>query len=110
MLIDRAWFNSPEMLGMYRLPTAATFYHFETEEAAKQVKKEFSSSVTPLDGMWKFAYTTRPDKLGKEIISPNSDLSSWNDVEVPDSWPMRGVEPPHYTNIVMPFEADIPQC
>ena len=41
MLIDRAWFNSPEMLGMYRLPTVATFYHFETEEAAKQVKKEF---------------------------------------------------------------------
>ena len=108
MLIDSAWFNSPEMLGMYRLQTVATFYHFESEEAAKQLKKEYSSSVTPLDGMWKFSYTTRPDKLGKEIISPNSDLSSWDDVEVPDSWPMRGVEPPHYTNIVMPFEADIP--
>ena len=51
MLIDRALFNSPEMLGMYRLPTVATFYHFESEEAAKQLKKEFSSAVIPLDGM-----------------------------------------------------------
>ena len=109
MLIDRALFNSPEMLGMYRLPTVATFYHFESEAASRQVKKEFSSAVTPLDGIWKFSYTTRPDKLGKEIVSSNFDLSSWDDVEVPDSWPMRGVEPPHYTNINMPFEADIPQ-
>ena len=40
MLISREMVTSPEMLGMRRLPTAATFYHFESEQASKQVKKE----------------------------------------------------------------------
>lgn len=109
MLIDRAMFTSPEMLGMRRLPTAATFYHFKREEDAKAVKKEFAESVTCLNGMWRFSYTTSPEKIGRDVISNKADLSAWDEVEVPDCWAMRGVEAPHYTNIVMPFKADIPE-
>lgn len=109
MLIDRAMFTSPEMLGMRRLPTAATFYHFKSEEESKAVKKEFADSVTPLNGTWRFCYTTAPEKIRSGIVAPGTDVSAWDEVEVPDCWAMRGVEAPHYTNITMPFEAPIPE-
>ena len=109
MLIDRAMFTSPEMLGMRRLPTAATFYHFKSEEESKAVKKEFADSVTPLNGTWRFCYTTAPEKIRSGIVAPGTDVSAWDEVEVPDCWAMRGVEAPHYTNIIMPFEAPIPE-
>ena len=111
MLITREMLTSPEMLGMRRLPTAATFYHFTGVEEAKQVKKEFSPYVTNLNGKWKFSFTTAPEKIGKEIVSPKYDVSAWEDVEVPDSWSMHEkADPPHYTNIVMPFKAPIPEA
>ncbi len=114
MLISREMVTSPEMLGMRRLPTAATFYHFESEQASKQVKKEFSKCTTPLDGVWKFSFTDAPEKLSSNIVSPKYDVSDWKDVEVPDSWSMHEkADPPHYTNVNMPFQApvtEIPQC
>ena len=107
MLIDRAMFTSPELLGMRRMQTSATLYHFNNEVDARMVKKEFSPCVTPLDGKWKFSYTTAPEKLDASIVSPRLDISGWDDVEVPDCWVMRGVDHPHYTNITMPFTADV---
>ena len=110
MLITREMLNSPEMLGMRRLPTAAAFYHFNSVEDAKKVKKEFSPAVTVLDGNWKFCYTDSPEKLGKDIVSPKHDTSDWKDVVVPDCWSMHEkADPPHYTNIKMPFDAPIPE-
>ena len=110
MLITREMITSPEMLGMRRLPSSATFYHFSSESESKQYKKEFSPCVTALDGNWKFSFTTSPEKLGKEIVSPKYDVSDWEDVEVPDSWSMHEkADPPHYTNIVMPIEGQAPE-
>ena len=107
MFIDRAMFTSPELLGMNRMPSSATLYHFANETDARMVKKEFSPSVTVLDGVWKFSYTTAPEKLDASIVSPRLDISVWDDVEVPDCWVMRDSVPdnPHYTNVNMPFSA-----
>ena len=101
MEIRRSDFTSPEHLGSRRLPACATFYHFNNAEEAKKIFKPFSPFTMDLNGTWQFCYTTSPENL-----SLDDKNLQWCDVRVPDSWTMRGVDHPHYTNIVMPF----PEC
>ena len=100
MQIRRSDFTSPEHLGSRRLPAAATFHHFRSEEEAKKVFREFSPYVLDLDGLWQFRYTTAPESAA--LDDPGAE---WGDCRVPDSWVMRGFDRPQYTNVQMPFEA-----
>ncbi len=97
MEIRRSDFTSPEHLGSRRLPARASFFHFSDVEQAKKVSKEFSPFYMTLDGKWQFRYTTCPEELSFE------ENAQWSEVNVPDSWVMRGFERPQYTNVVMPF-------
>ena len=103
------YFTSPEALGINRLPAKATFYHFESKEKAKSVKKEYSSFIMELNGTWHFQYTTSPQNLGNNIVSETCDDSNWQKVQVPGCWIADGHDHHHYTNIFMPFQADPPQ-
>ena len=93
-------FTSPEHLGSRRLPARATFFHFADAQQALKVSKEFSPFYMTLDGLWKFRYTTDPESLTFEAPE-----EAWCEAQVPDSWAMRGFDHPHYTNVVMPFQA-----
>lgn len=103
MGIPISFITSPEVVGFNRLATKATFEHFSSEENARNAKGNQSEFCLSLDGLWQFAYTTRPDEIADDF----SNLT-FSDVNVPDCWVMRGVDYPHYTNAVMPFEAQVP--
>jgi len=107
MNIRRSDFTSPEHLGSRRLPAKATFFHFNNIQQAKNVFKNFSPFYISLDGIWNFRYSTDPEKLSFD------DHAQWCEVNVPDSWVMRGFDHPHYTNKVMPFKEmppEVPAC
>jgi len=106
MKLERFFFTSPEFLGCRRRSAGATLYHFSDMETAKAVKKEFSPFVLDLNGPgWEFRYTETPESLESDSFFDESE--KWDSVSVPDSWVMRGVDYPHYTNVQMPF-AELP--
>ena len=111
MKITREMLTSPELQGMRRESSHATMFHFDSESQAKLYKKEYSPSVTDLNGVWKFFYTTAPEDIDENCYSGNYDDSSWEEVNVPDCWVMRDSVPdnPHYTNVNMPFKAVPPE-
>ena len=104
MQIRRSDFTSPEHLGSRRLPAAATFHHFRSAEEARKVFREFSPYVLDLNGMWQFRYTTDP-----ESAAFDDPGAQWCDVQVPESWVMRGFDRPQYTNVQMPFPEPPPE-
>ena len=53
--------RSPDCPGIHRLAPRATLFPFSDEKTARKVKKEFSPWALPLDGEWKFKYTTTPE-------------------------------------------------
>lgn len=105
MKISKAFLTSPELQGMCRESSHSTMFHFESEPQARLYKKEFSPSVTDLNGVWKFFYTTDPLNIDDSVYAGTVDDSSWESVDVPDCWVMRDSVPdnPHYTNVNMPI-------
>lgn len=59
-----------------------------------------SAEYQSLNGKWKFAYFE------------NSDLAeepeTWDEIDVPSCWQLKGYEDPNYTNINYPFPCDMP--
>ena len=103
-LLDKKIWQSPECVGVNRLPSRANLFNFSDEKSARKIGKEFSPWVKKLNGTWKFHYTTSPEKLEADCVSPNSDDSSWDDIAVPGCFNMQGYDKPHYTNAQMPWE------
>lgn len=95
--------QSPEAVGINRLPARSTLFPFENEKSARKVKKEHSPLVMPLDGQWRFNYTTRPDDIPDDYTNGDFDDKAWDMIEVPGNWTMQGYDRPHYTNVQMPF-------
>ena len=74
-----------------------------------------------LDGTWSFRLLDRPSDLTRELlVDPidTADGGDWSSIAVPGTWTLQGpevagdgrraFEPPHYTNVVMPFDEDPP--
>lgn len=62
-----------------------------------------SSLYMTLDGVWKFRYVDRPSDRPEGFYRKSYDVSSWDDIEVPSSWEMKGYGTPIYTNVTYPF-------
>ncbi len=95
--------QSPEAVGVNRLPARSTLFPFDNERSARKVKKEHSLLVMPLDGQWRFSYTTSPDDIPGDYSGVDLDDKTWDMIEVPGCWTMQGYDRPHYTNVQMPF-------
>ena len=56
-----------------------------------------------LNGLWKFNWVADPKDrpVGFEALKYN--VSSWDEIEVPSNWEMKGYGTPLYTNVTYPF-------
>ena len=105
--------RSPDCPGIHRLAPRATLFPFSDEKTARKVKKEFSPWILPLDGEWKFKYTTTPENPPEDFYSPGLKDKSWDNIAVPGCWQMQGYDYPHYTNVQMPWPntpPDVPKA
>ncbi len=105
--LDKYW-ESPECTGIGRLPGRSTFYSYADEQQALERRREDSPWFKSLNGLWKFAYYERPEKVNPDFASPRLDDSRWDQLEVPGNWTMQGYDKPHYTNVQMPFPEEPP--
>ncbi len=62
-----------------------------------------SSMYMSLNGIWKFHYACKPADRPAGFYRKPYDVSSWDEIEVPSNWEMKGYGTPIYSNVTYPF-------
>ncbi len=63
--------------------------------------------VKSLNGIWKFKYVAKSKERPLDFVTASYDGNSWDDIEVPSNWELKGYGQPIYTNITYPFTPGI---
>jgi beta-galactosidase len=96
------WEN-PKVVGINKIPGRATSISFPDIETAKKINIEESQRYQSLNGTWKFFWTPVPDTSPESFYNQDYNYSSWDDIEVPSNWELKGYGTAIYTNIIYPF-------
>lgn len=84
--------NNPEKLALNKEQPRATFYPFQDIESARKVLPENSKYWICLNGPWKFKWAPTPDERPKGFQDPKYDVSKWDNIDVPSSWNIAGIQ------------------
>ncbi len=100
--------EDPEVIGRNKLDAVATFYRFDTRDAALAGTRTNSPHMKLLGGTWKFHWVRTPEERPLDFFKEDFDLSEWHDIQVPSNWERQGFGQPIYTNITYPFDKNPP--
>ena len=84
--------QSPDSVAVNKQQPHAWFFSFRNIDEARKVLPENSSYWKSLDGMWKFHWAPNPDERPKDFFRTDYDVSKWDDIKVPMSWNMAGLQ------------------
>lgn len=84
--------QSPGELSLNKLQPRAWFMTFGKADNAKYVLPEHSEYYQSLNGKWKYHFAKNPDERPKEFFEANYDVSHWDNIEVPGSWNIQGIQ------------------
>ncbi len=101
--LEKLIHTSPDCPGAGRLPNRSPLFAFDTETEAAKAGRDRGSWYLSLNGDWKFRYSESPDEVPEDYMNPTFKDASWDRIDVPSCWDMRGYDYPHYTNVQMPW-------
>lgn len=84
--------QSPDSVAVNKQQPHAWFFSFRNIDEARKVLPENSSYWKSLDGIWKFHWAPNPDERPKDFFRTDYDVSKWDDIKVPMSWNMAGLQ------------------
>lgn len=96
-LIEHGW-RDPEVFSWNKQPAHASFFGFDKDPGQFTSIPFDDSHFMLLNGTWKFNWSTCPAKRPLDFMSPDFDVSAWDDIPVPGNWQMHGYEQPNYVN------------
>jgi beta-galactosidase len=99
--------ETPECIGINRLPARATLLPYESEKDALKRQRDKSSWYMSLNGDWDFMMKDKPESVPEDFCSKGF-RGDWDKIKVPGNWTMQGYDRPHYTNVQMPFKPEPP--
>jgi len=102
------WEN-PKVFGIGKLPPRATSWPCASIAEAAECRRDASSFVQLLNGLWRFRWVGRPSDRPVGFEDPAFDDSDWGTIAVPSCWEMQGYGVPIYSNVRYPFPADPPR-
>ncbi|RKY00942.1 beta-galactosidase, partial [Candidatus Poribacteria bacterium] len=102
------WEN-PEIVERNREAPHCTLIPYPDEGRAAKCDREASPFFKSLNGRWKFKYSPNPNSRPVDFHRPDYDDSSWDEIDVPSNWEMKGYGRPIYTNVQYPFKPDPPK-
>lgn len=88
--------QDPKVIGKNKLKPRSTFVSFSNE-----VEKR-SSLLLNLNGDWKFNWVNSPKDKPDGFFKEEYNCSSWDSIDVPSNWQMRGFGKPIYVNSQYP--------
>ena len=84
--------ESPENLALNKEQPRAWFFSFQDQESARKVLPENSTYWQSLNGDWKFNWVRTPEERPKDFYQTNFDVSGWDNIPVPSSWNIVGLQ------------------
>lgn len=100
--------EDPAVIARNKLPARATFFRYDTIEAARTGKPADSPHAISLNGDWRFAWSRVPQERPTEFYKQGFDDSAWATIPVPSNWQLHGYGTPIYTNVTYPFDKNPP--
>lgn len=101
------WEN-PQVIERNKLEARTSFIVYHDEATAIANQPEASQYYKSLNGNWKFNLVKKPADRPQDFYSTAVNDKSWNDIEVPSNWELKGYDIPIYTNVVYPFPKNPP--
>ncbi len=89
--VGNEW-ESPENLALNKEQPRACFFSFQDTESARKILPENSKFWHSLDGIWKFNWVSEPNSRPKDFYKIDFDVSSWDNIPVPSSWNIYGIQ------------------
>lgn len=89
--VGNEW-ESPENLALNKEQPRAYFFTFQDAASARKVLPENSKYWQSLNGEWKFNWAADPDSRPKDFFQTTFDVSSWDNIPVPSSWNIHGIQ------------------
>lgn len=84
--------ESVENLSLNKEQPRAYFFSFQDVESARRMLPENSKYWLSLNGDWKFNWAPDPNSRPKNFFDPTFDVSSWDNLAVPSSWNIAGIQ------------------
>lgn len=84
--------ESPGNLALNKEQPHAWFFSFQDQESARKVLPENSTYWQSLNGDWKFNWVRTPEERPKDFYQTNFDVSGWDNIAVPSSWNIAGLQ------------------
>ena len=103
----RDWEN-PAVFDVNQTAAHAPLAPFDSVHAALNTPFKQSPYVRFLNGVWKFHWASVPEESPAEFYSPDYDVSSWSDIQVPGCWQMQGFGHALFRNVHQTFPANPP--
>jgi beta-galactosidase len=103
----REWEN-PRINAINKEAPRSTLMPYES--IAKAVKGDRTDSKwhKSLNGLWRFNWSPDPDSRPADFYKTDFDVSSWDRIEVPSNWQLKGYGTPVYSNTRYLFEKNPP--
>ncbi|TKG97390.1 DUF4981 domain-containing protein [Puteibacter caeruleilacunae] len=86
------------IIGINKEKPHALFGIFDRPEDALNKDAGESKFQQSLNGDWKFKWVKKAGERPKDFYRSNYDVSSWDEIEVPANWQMKGYGVPIYLN------------
>lgn len=99
LIADTPPWQDPQVNGINRLETRASYFAFETPEKALLGDKKQSSRYLSLEGMWKFNWVQNLYERPIDFYQVDFEDENWVDFPVPGIWEVNGYGDPIYKNI-----------
>ena len=84
--------ESPQQLALNKEQPKAYFFSFQDITSARRVLPENSKYWKSLNGNWKFHFAKNPDERPKDFYKTSFNVSRWDNVPVPLSWNIYGIQ------------------
>ena len=89
----------PAVNEINRLPMRASYFAYESAEAARKGDPRVSERFLDLDGTWKFSWVRNADQRPTDFFRPGFNDGAWGEMPVPGLWELNGYGDPQYLNV-----------
>jgi beta-galactosidase len=103
-----AYWENPQMVGRNKEPARCDSVPYGDDASARRGVREQSERFHSLDGKWRFKWSKSPAVRPKGFYRQRFDDSSWDQIDVPSNWQMKGYGIPIYSSYEYPFEPNPP--
>ena len=91
-------YENPGIVGVNREDGRASFWYYSNRQDAILSGYDNAPDNICLNGKWKFHFCERPSERIANFYEKDFDVSGWDDIDVPGSWPLQGYDKPLYMN------------